>query len=105
MNFRYGTGRGFARGDVMALLADGATEAARIVRPGGHVIVKCQDQADGSTIGDGQWQTFHVAAHAGTLGLVDVLHLLGLRARTVPSNTQRRARRNLSTFAVFRRPT
>lgn len=81
------------------LIRDGITEAARIVKPGGLVLVKCQDQVSSGRV---RWQTIEFVAHADTVGLrlVDMLHLHGARPQP-PGRRQVHARRNYSTLLVL----
>lgn len=75
------------------------TEAARVVKPRGHVLLKCMDQVNGGKV---RWQTIEFTNHAATVGLelVDMLHLQSYRAQ--PDGTaQQHARRNYSTLLVF----
>lgn len=84
-----------------ALIRDGITEAARIVRRRGHVLLKCQDQVCSGQV---RWQTIEFANHAATLGLrlVDRFDLLGHRPQP-PGRRQVHARRNNSSLLVFRK--
>jgi hypothetical protein len=61
-----------------ALIAAGITEAARVLVPGGILLVKCQDQVCGGAV---RFQTdeFTAAAAAAGCRKIDVLHLLGHR--------------------------
>lgn len=82
------------------LIRDGITEAARVVRRGGHVLLKCQDQVCSGQV---RWQTIEFANHAATLGLrlVDRFDLLGHRPQPA-GRRQVHARRNYSSLLVFR---
>lgn len=82
------------------LIRDGLTEAARIVRAGGYVLLKCQDQVSSGKV---QWQTVEFINHAAGVSLVleDMLFFPSYRAQ--PSGTrQLHARRNYSTMLVLR---
>lgn len=87
--------------DRMQLCRDGITEAARVVRCCGMVLVKCMDQV---CSGDVRWQTIDFTNHAATVGLrlVDMLHLPSYRAQP-EGRSQQHARRNYSTLLVFER--
>jgi hypothetical protein len=96
----YGVGERASVGARHALIRDGITEAARVVRParrvrvdrgrtelvGGIVLIKCQDQVNARAI---RWQRREFADHAETVGLdlIDELHLLGYRPQ--PARTRR----------------
>ena len=60
------------------LIRDGITECARVLRFGGYLLVKCQDQVSSGQV---RWQTREFSTHAETLGcrLVDMLHLSSYR--------------------------
>lgn len=78
----------------------GLTEAIRVTRAGGHVLLKCQDQVSSGKV---RWQTIEFTNHAHDSGaqLVDMLHLTG--GRPQPANRrQLHARRNYSTMLIFR---
>lgn len=90
------------------LICDMIAEAVRVLRPptvrparpGGVLLVKCQDQVNG---GRNRWQTRIFSDHAESLGcrLVDQLHLRSYRPQP-PGRRQVHARRNYSTLLVFR---
>jgi hypothetical protein len=85
---------------LQALINDGLNECTRVTRPGGLILVKCQDYISSGKLWIG---THHTLTHALSLGLelVDRLeHHGGVR----PQPTGRRvmhARRNLSTLFVL----
>lgn len=83
------------------LIRDGITECVRVTRPGGMVLVKCQDQVCSGQV---RWQTHEFAAHAvaGGCRLVDALHLSGHRPQPA-GRRQVHARRNYSTLLVLRK--
>ena len=85
--------------DRMQLCRDGITEAVRVTRPGGRVLVKCQDQVCSGQV---RWQTIDFANHAMSLGcrLVDRFDLLSYRPQP-EGRRQVHARRNHSTLLVF----
>lgn len=62
----------------LALMRAMLTEGARVLRPGGTLLYKCQDQTNA---GRKVWQTDLVTAWAAELGLtkIDVFHLNGYR--------------------------
>lgn len=80
----------------------GLAEVARVTRPGGYILVKCQDYISGGKFWPGVFLTTK-AGRALNLEIVDVLlHLGGVRPQP-GGRKQRHARRNLSTLIVFRR--
>jgi hypothetical protein len=81
------------------LIRDGITSCVRVLRPGGMLLVKCQDQV---CSGQKRWQTREFADHAESLGcrLVDMLHLPGGRKQP-PGRRQLHALQNFSTMLVF----
>jgi hypothetical protein len=87
--------------DRMALLRAGVAECARVLRTGGYLLVKCQDQVCGGRV---RWQTFELTLEAEKhgLGLVDRLDFLSYRPQP-NGRRQVHARRNASTMLVFKR--
>lgn len=100
---RYGVDRYASRADRHQLIRDGMAECARVLAPGGSLLVKCQDQVNGGKV---RWQTIEFSTY-GTeelgLDLVDMLHMLGGRPQPA-GRRQEHARRNYSTMLVLRRP-
>jgi hypothetical protein len=104
---RYGLGeiQGGWR-NVRKLIDDGLAECARILTPGGYLLVKCMDYVEG---GRKIWNTFHVAAHADELGLQLLdrfIHLTGggpLNTTNLDGSprAQQRAREVASMLLVF----
>ncbi len=86
--------------DRHALIEAMITEATRVLRPGGVLLVKCQDQVCSGQV---RWQTRIFADHAESLGhrLVDRFDLSSYRAQPV-GRSQVHARRNTSTLLVLR---
>ncbi len=86
--------------DRHALIRAGITEATRVLRPSGTLLVKCQDQVCSGQV---RWQTREFADHAESLGhrLVDRLDITSYRAQP-PGRRQIHARRNTSTLLVLR---
>jgi hypothetical protein len=83
------------------LICGMVTEASRVVRDGGIVLLKCQDQVCSGRM---RWQTIEFAEHAESncgLRLIDSLMLVGHRKQ--PAGRQVHARRNYSTLLVFRK--
>ncbi len=85
--------------DRHTLIRDGITEAARVLKRRGVLLLKCQDQVAGEV----HWQTREFAAHAEHVGFkhVDELYVHGSRKQP-DGKTQRRFRRNYSTLLVLR---
>lgn len=99
---RYGVGRVATRDERHQLMLDGLDECARVLAPGGVLLVKCQDQVNSGRV---RWQTDLMSARAAALELekVDAFHMLGGRPQPA-GRRQVHARRNHSTLLVFRRP-
>ena len=85
--------------DRMQLCRDGVADCARVLAPGGTLLVKCQDQVVSGAV---RWQTHDFAAHAAAHGcrLVDQLHLRSYRPQPA-GRRQVHARRNYSTLLIL----
>lgn len=85
------------------LINDGLTELARVVRPRGVVLAKCQDYVSSGQLWVG---THHTLTHAMGLGfsVVDRLEMLTDPRPQPPHRRQVHARRNYSTLFVLRAP-
>lgn len=83
------------------LINDGLTEMARIVKPKGIVLVKCQDYISSGKLWIG---THHTLCHALDLGftVIDRMEMVTSPRPQPPDRRQVHARRNLSTLLVFR---
>lgn len=83
------------------LITQGISEAARVTRPGGRLLLKCQDQVCSGKV---RWQTRLFADHAEAVGyeLIDRLDVVSYRPQP-PGRRQVHARRNTSTLLVLRR--
>jgi hypothetical protein len=89
--------------DRVALILDGMTDCVRVLRAGGVLLVKCQDQI---CSGQPHWQTDDVTEHARTLGLtkVDRFSMLGTtRPQPMNGRTQRHAHGQPSMLLVFKK--
>lgn len=77
------------------------TDTDVVLKPGGMLLVKCQDQVCSGKV---RWQTIEFAGHAVELGsrLVDQLHLPSYRPQPA-GRRQIHARRNYSTLLVLRK--
>lgn len=96
---RYGVHVPASRDARHQLIIDGIVEACRVVRVGGHVLVKCQDQVNGGKV---RWQTDIFTRAAEALGMRKVDALLFPSYRPQPEGrSQQHARRNYSTLLVF----
>lgn len=84
---RYGVDSYVSQAGRHELIRDGISECARVLAPGGHLLVKCQDQVNAGRV---RWQTREFADHGESCGLrlVDMLHMLG--GRPQPSNRTQR---------------
>lgn len=87
------------RADLESLIRDGFTDVHRVVRPRGHLLVKCKDEISSGHLWSGS--TF-VINHAATLGarLTDRFLFVTAPGPT-PWNYQLHARRNYSELLVF----
>ena len=97
---RYGVaGRYTSRAARHRLMVDGLTDCARLLIPGGYLLVKCQDQVNGGRV---RWQTRMMTEHAESLGLDLVDWFLFRSGRPQPSGRrQEHARRGYSSLLVF----
>lgn len=99
MNTRFGVDRYRTPDEVRQLYRDGMTEAARVVRRGGFVLVKCMDQASSGRLFLQTSWCYQIAAGL-PLVLVDQLDV----AHTPrPQRSQKTARNNRSQLLIFRR--
>lgn len=88
--------------DLQDLIDEGLVEMHRVVRPGGIVLVKCQDYVSSGKLWPGTHYTLQFAESAG-FTLVDRLeHISGVRPQP-PGRRQVHARRNLSTLFVLQK--
>jgi hypothetical protein len=86
--------------DKHQLIRDGITEAARVLRVGGYLLLKCQDQV---CSGRPRWQTIEFTNHAATVGfdLVDRFDRIGTTRPQPPGRIQRHAHGRPSTLLVL----
>jgi hypothetical protein len=102
-NERYGLNDCPATPELLqALINDGLAEMVRVVRPGGNVLVKCQDYVSSGQLFPGTIFTFD---HARSLGLrlEDIFDMV-TTPRPQPHGRQVRVRSNTSRLYVFRKP-
>lgn len=89
---------------VQQLINDGLSEVARVVRPGGFILVKCMDYINARALWPG---TFYTTDHGLNIGLRlhDRLEHVGDPGPASSTwKQQDHARRNASTLLVFRKP-
>lgn len=100
--------------DRLLMMVDGLIECIRITKPGGHILVKCQDQVVSGAV---RWQTQELtqvadtgarlgekATSAATAALVDRFDMLGHHIpQPMKGRKQRHAHGRPSTLLVFRR--
>lgn len=99
MNERFGIDRYRSPADVKELLAAGMTEAARVTRRGGYVLVKLMDQTNSGRLHLQSAWSLDIAAGL-PLRLVDRLHT---RHTPRPQRSQVTARNNFSSMMVYKR--
>ena len=99
---RYGVAGAYSSAaDRHQLILDGMTEAARVLRVGGTLLVKCQDQVNSGRV---HWQTDLVSQHAQALGFDKIDAFIFVAYRPQPKGRrQLHARRNHSTLFVFQK--
>jgi hypothetical protein len=96
---RYGIATPTRWQDRIALILDGARECGRLVKPKGHLLVKCQDQV---VSGQMRWVTQYVTdALADKFRLVDRFDMLGGGRPQPGGRTQRHAWGRPSSLLVF----
>jgi hypothetical protein len=97
---RYGVGIYERWQDRMTLIVAGVEALADVLRPGGIMLVKCQDQVVSGAV---RWQTDVVTNAAAAVGLDKIDRLDRLGSRPQPAGRRQvHARRNTSTLLVFR---
>jgi hypothetical protein len=99
---RFGTDRRMRWQDKHQLIRDGITEAARVLRVGGYLALKCQDQVCLHRV---RWQTREFPDHAEMVGfeLVDRFDMIGTARLQPPGRIQRHAHGRPSALLVFRK--
>lgn len=90
--------------DTQLLINNGLRECARVTRPGGIVLCKCQDYISSGKLWQGTFWTVNAACSTTSLELVDRFeHIAKAPRPQPPGRRQVHARRNLSTLFVFRK--
>lgn len=101
LNADYGIGEYMSPDERDKLIADGMTECHRVLAPGGHLLVKCQDQV---VSGKKRWQTKKAFTHGNMIGLSLVDELLVQSYRAQPEGrSQKHSRIDFSNLMVFRK--
>lgn len=101
---RYGVDETMRWQDKMVMIGDGISEAARVLKNGGRLLLKCQDQVCSGQV---RWQTIGFTNHAVAQGLrlVDRFDMLGgSRPQPMNGRTQKHAHGRPSTLLVFEKP-
>jgi hypothetical protein len=88
--------------DLQKLMDHGLTEMKRVTRPGGLILMKCQDYISSGKLWAGTYRSQRWAEIIG-LELVDRFEHIGHARPQPPGRRQVHARRNLSTLFVFRK--
>jgi ubiquinone/menaquinone biosynthesis C-methylase UbiE len=93
------TCRGCNHNDIIALYRQGLLEACRILKPGGRLFVKCQDEIDQSIQ---RWSHLEIALIAQGMQLyIRDLFILMQTAKPAVQHRQQHARKNHSYLWVF----
>lgn len=87
--------------ELQQLINDGLAEVARVLKPRGFALVKCQDYISSGKFWNGTFRT-QVAAFALGFTQVDRFEMIGAIRPQPPG--RRQVHRNLSTLLVFRAP-
>ena len=100
---RYGVHVKASWQDRHRLVRDGITDCARVLKPGGYLLLKCQDQVCSGAI---RWQTDEFTDHAfgESLRKVDRFDVLGTSRPQPAGRKQVHAHGRPSTLLVFRKP-
>ena len=98
---RYGVGVSTRWQDRLKLIMHGVEECIRVVKKGGYLLVKCQDQVVSGKV---VWQTDMVTNIAMAEGMTKVDRLdFMTNPRPQPHRRQLHARRNYSTLLIFKK--
>lgn len=88
--------------ELQHLMQQGLDEMNRVTRPGGLILMKCQDYVSSGKLWPGTHYSLNWASSLG-LELVDRFEHIGGARPQPPNRRQVHARRNLSTLFVFRK--
>jgi hypothetical protein len=99
---RYGVDKKMTWQEKHAMIQDGIRECSRVLKRGGHLLLKCQDQVCSGAI---RWQTiyFTSVAEATRLILVDRFDMIGGGRPQPAGRRQVHAQGRPSTLLVFRK--
>lgn len=100
---RFGIDREITPDDLNELFRDGVAEAARVVKVGGYVLVKCMDWATGSSLRLGHLTAIESAMDAGLACHDLIVHHTGSGPGGHNIFDPKRARRHHSYLLVFRK--
>lgn len=101
-NYNASTTRGMGHDAIVQLYAEGMGEARRVLRPGGQLWVKCQDEI---VSGHQRRTSYELYTYALMLGFIDQDRFtLIRRSATVQVKRQHHARKNESCLWVFVKP-
>lgn len=89
--------------DLQILMNQGLNEMKRVTRPGGLILMKCQDYISSGKLWPGTYWTLGWAHEVLELELIDRFEHIGHARPQPPNRRQVHARRNLSTLFVFRK--
>lgn len=92
--------------ELQYLINDGLRECTRVLKPGGFLLVKCQDYVSSGKLWPGTFKTQLAAEGTACLELVDRFEHVSKAPRPQPGERRQvHARRNLSTLLVFKKGT
>ena len=97
---RYGCDDKIIVEDRLALVYRGLRECTRVVKPGGYLLVKCQDQVAGGRV---RWMTHNIIDQAASRGCPLVERFDMPPARPQPAGRRQLHARRGSTLLIFRR--
>lgn len=91
--------------ETQQLINDGLTELARVVKPKGYILTKCQDYVSSGKLWNGTYLTQkHAIEVLGLIKADHLLHVAGIRPQPA-GRRQLHARRNGSDLLVFQKGT
>jgi len=97
------TTKGFYHKDIMNLYKEGMTEAYRCLKPGGILLVKCQDEVESSKQKRSHIEIFHIAIDE--LSMIDkaMYSLVSQQKPVIQHKNQKHPRQNSSFLWVFQK--